>query len=119
MKRKQPPCPEPVNECPRCTTPTRCRRIGDGKRGPHCVGKEDGPDDCDCLIWCGDDPWLAKGKAKPCANAIELKAQACQRRADLLKAATYLSPPGGDCASMTGAEADRIAGVLRRMAGEA
>lgn len=21
---------------------------------------------CDCLIWCGDDPWLTKGKAEYC-----------------------------------------------------
>jgi len=24
---------------------------------------------CDCLNWCGDDPWLKKGKSEPCARA--------------------------------------------------
>ena len=25
---------------------------------------------CDCLNYCGDDPWLRSGKAKPCAEKI-------------------------------------------------
>lgn len=68
MKRQAIPVrPIPIADlCDVCTTPTRCGRIGDGKRGPRCVGKPAGRDDCDCLNWCGDDPWLAKGKANPC-----------------------------------------------------
>lgn len=36
---------------------------------------------CDCLNFCGDDPWIDKGKATPCApykrkQAAEEKAQA-------------------------------------------
>ena len=27
------------------------------------------PEVCDCLVFCGDDPWLASGKAKPCEYA--------------------------------------------------
>ena len=23
--------------------------------------------ECDCLTWCGDDPWLKDGRAEPCA----------------------------------------------------
>ena len=26
---------------------------------------------CDCLNYCGDDPWLEKGKATPCEHFIE------------------------------------------------
>lgn len=66
MKRRQGTTAPAVNECPQCTTPTRCGRTGDSKRGPRCVGRADGPDDCDCLNQCGDDPWLAKNKATPC-----------------------------------------------------
>ena len=25
---------------------------------------------CDCLNFCGDDPWLANGKAKPCDHSV-------------------------------------------------
>ncbi len=24
------------------------------------------PEPCDCLIYCGDDPWLQDGRARPC-----------------------------------------------------
>jgi hypothetical protein len=31
------------------------------------------PEPCDCLIYCGDDPWLADGRSTPCAvRASEL-----------------------------------------------
>lgn len=26
--------------------------------------------ECDCLNWCGDDPWLAKGLAQPCERLV-------------------------------------------------
>lgn len=26
------------------------------------------PERCDCLIYCGDDPWLKDGRAEPCAE---------------------------------------------------
>lgn len=26
---------------------------------------------CDCLNYCGDDPWLARGKAHPCERRAE------------------------------------------------
>jgi hypothetical protein len=74
VTRKQPTATHVVNECPQCTTPTRCGRIGDGRRGPRCVGRADGLDDCDCLNGCGDDPWLAKGKATPCARRAQEEA---------------------------------------------
>lgn len=66
---KKPPPPPTVNECPQCTTPTRCGRTNlSGARGSRCIGRADGKDDCDCLNRCGDDPWLSKGKAIPCAT---------------------------------------------------
>jgi hypothetical protein len=27
--------------------------------------------ECDCLIHCGDDPWLAQGKSRPCDARIK------------------------------------------------
>lgn len=42
--------------------------------GPH--------EPCDCLIFCGDDPWLAEGKARPCAAKVKRDheaAEACER----------------------------------------
>lgn len=77
MRKPKHAAPPPaVNECPQCTTPTRCGRIGDGKRGPRCVGRADGPDDCDCLNGCGDDPWLETGKAIPCQARRDAAARA-------------------------------------------
>lgn len=26
---------------------------------------------CDCLVYCGDDPWLKDRRAKPCAQKIQ------------------------------------------------
>jgi hypothetical protein len=71
--KRQHVAPAPaVNECPQCTTPGKCgRQDSTGARGPHCVGRADGLDDCDCLNQCGDDPWLAKGKARPCAKRAQ------------------------------------------------
>ncbi len=41
------------------------------------------PESCDCLVFCGDDPWLSSGKAKPCEYAV--------RRAEDLKEAAKLN----------------------------
>lgn len=35
---------------------------------------------CDCLNYCGDDPWLAQGKAEPC-EARKKRALEAQQRA--------------------------------------
>lgn len=79
MKRGQPAPAPAVDECPQCTTPNKCGRTGNGKRGPRCVGRADGLDDCDCLNRCGDDPWLDNGKAKPCARRASEEAAALHR----------------------------------------
>ena len=42
---------------------------------------------CDCLIHCGDDPWLKTGKAVPCERAQQ-KARDEQARAEQLRADT-------------------------------
>ncbi|MCI5068457.1 hypothetical protein [Acidovorax sp.] len=39
-------------------------------KGPRCTGKSNGPDNCDCINTCGDDPWLKDGRSTPC---IELR----------------------------------------------
>jgi hypothetical protein len=56
-------------ECAVCMTPPRCGSLAwREQRGPRCAGKADGPDDCDCINVCGDDPWLKDGRATPCAS---------------------------------------------------
>lgn len=43
---------------------------------------------CDCLNYCGDDPWLKSGKAVPCERARQ-KAHDEQARAEQLQADTH------------------------------
>lgn len=38
------------------------------------------PVECDCLNWCGDDPWLKDGRSTPCGNL--LKRQADDRKSE-------------------------------------
>lgn len=33
---------------------------------------------CDCLIHCGDDPWIKQGKVKPCNNRIKAEQDAAE-----------------------------------------
>lgn len=35
------------------------------------------PVQCDCLNWCGDDPWIEDGRAKKCANYERLHPPKC------------------------------------------
>jgi len=35
------------------------------------------PVKCDCLNWCGDDPWLEDGRAKKCATYAALHPPKC------------------------------------------
>lgn len=35
------------------------------------AGESDKRMKCDCLNWCGDDPWLQDGRAKPCDHKIQ------------------------------------------------
>lgn len=53
-------------KCPVCTTPARCKTVALGVKGSACAGRANGPDDCDCLNECGDDPWLETGRSIPC-----------------------------------------------------
>ena len=32
---------------------------------------EEKPQACDCLNWCGDDPWLLTGRAVPCQDHLD------------------------------------------------
>jgi hypothetical protein len=57
----------PPPACSVCTTPRRCGTPALRERkGPHCAGRANGPDTCDCLNSCGDDPWLPDGRAVAC-----------------------------------------------------
>jgi hypothetical protein len=42
------------------------------------------PEPCDCLNYCGDDPWLADGRSYPCAEKKRSDAAAARaaRRED-------------------------------------
>lgn len=68
MRKQAPPAPAPP-ECPQCTTPRLCGTPAlHEKRGPRCKGRACGPDECDCINDCGDDPWLRDGRARGCAR---------------------------------------------------
>jgi hypothetical protein len=64
-------------ECIVCTTPSRCGSPAlRTKKGPHCAGKANGADTCDCLNYCGDDPWLRDGRSMPCLSYAAREKQA-------------------------------------------
>ncbi|QZA80881.1 hypothetical protein [Deefgea piscis] len=48
--------------------------------------------ECDCLNWCGDDPWLKQEKCKPCADKINHDNR--PRVKDVL---FFYDPGEGDC----------------------
>lgn len=60
-----------AQKCPECTTPVRCGATALHTKGPRCVGKADGKDDCDCLNACGDDPWITTGQSTPCQTRMD------------------------------------------------
>ena len=39
---------------------------------------------CDCLNWCGDDPWLKDGRAQPCEyeRALQQKLELSAKRSE-------------------------------------
>jgi len=45
-------------------------------RRPEPVSR-DKPVTCDCLNWCGDDPWVEDGRAKKCAAYARLHPPKC------------------------------------------
>lgn len=47
-------------------------------RRPEPVSK-DKPVGCDCLNYCGDDPWLKDGRAKHCESYARLHPPLCSR----------------------------------------
>lgn len=58
-----------------CTTPARCGAPALHTKGPRCIGRPDGKDDCDCLNACGDDPWIESGRSMPCDHRRETQAR--------------------------------------------
>lgn len=36
---------------------------------------------CDCLDWCGDDPWLKDGRAETCQERKERERRAAEEKA--------------------------------------
>lgn len=84
--------PTSTPKCMVCTTPTRCGAPALHTKGPRCIGRPDGKDDCDCLNACGDDPWIESGRSMPCDHRRETQA----RIAALTQAApTTPSPTAG------------------------
>lgn len=77
----------PAPKCPVCTTPTRCGAPALHTKGPRCVGKADGMDDCDCLNACGDDPWIESGRSMPCEHRRETQARIARIAGGALDAA--------------------------------
>jgi len=76
-----------------CTTPSRCGAPALHTKGPRCIGRPDGKDDCDCLNACGDDPWIESGRSMPCDHRRETQA----RIAALTTAApAAVAGPSGD-----------------------
>lgn len=67
--------PTPTPKCMVCTTPTRCGAPALHTKGPRCIGRADGKDDCDCLNACGDDPWIESGRSMPCEHRRETQAR--------------------------------------------
>jgi hypothetical protein len=65
-----------MTACTTCTTPSKCGTTELGRKGPRCAGKANGPDNCDCLNTCGDDPWLRDGRSEPCAHYLERERKA-------------------------------------------
>lgn len=66
---------QPAPQCLVCTTPTRCGAPALHTKGPRCIGRPDGKDDCDCLNACGDDPWIESGRSMPCEHRRETQAR--------------------------------------------
>lgn len=66
---------QPAPQCLVCTTPTRCGTPALHTKGPRCIGRPDGKDDCDCLNACGDDPWIESGRSMPCEHRRETQAR--------------------------------------------
>ncbi len=83
MKKNRPAAaprvPQP-EKCAPCVTPTRCGASSLGDKGPRCAGRSDGPDTCDCINACGDDPWIKAGRSKPCILLLpKLRGEAMDR----------------------------------------
>lgn len=68
--KKKTPAPTPEPRCDACVTPSLCGVSVWHDVGPNCRIAQGlpavGPDTCDCLNQCGDDPWLKDGRSAPC-----------------------------------------------------
>ena len=45
--------------------------VADVIAGDSLMAPEIKPQACDCLNWCGDDPWLKDGRAVPCQERLD------------------------------------------------
>lgn len=79
--------------CAVCTTPTRCGAPRLGDKGPRCVGRSDGPDNCDCINSCGDDPWIKDGRSSPCPWQREILQSEAMDGFNCGATWTYAVPP--------------------------
>lgn len=60
---------------------------------------------CDCLNACGDDPWLATGKAEPCPHLVARAAAEREAQAKRVRDARMLAASGPLLAACVVAEA--------------
>ena len=109
MKRKPIPNKTAAPECSVCTTPNRCgTRSWRERKGPRCAGKADGPDDCDCLNACGDDPWLKEGKSLPCARLVAARAEEARQASALQQLRKFLDAAAGEGLELAGVDAAEL-----------
>ncbi len=106
MKKKVIPIAPPAPECPVCTTPHRCGTANwKTLKGPNCVGKPNGPDNCDCLNSCGDDPWVHDGRAKPCKTLVAERAAVAKAKETAANLRKFLDAAAGKGFVLDGVDA--------------
>lgn len=76
---------------------------------------------CDCLNWCGDDPWLQDGRAEPCQDRKDRERREAEgkvERAHIVAVLDHLADSAvkHGTVSVTGeVMTDLRAAVLRRL----
>lgn len=104
------------DNCKVCSTHARCKAVAQGRKGPNCAGKPDGPDDCDCLDICGSDKRIANGTATPCASYLaqaNTKAAASALANDVTAINVFIEIDGKHCIALIDpAKAEIFLGML-------
>lgn len=69
---------------------------------------------CDCLNFCGDDPWLASGKAEPCDAVKRRKRQREQDAAERLTVIEHLQAMAATATESNAAVLSQAAQLIAR-----